>query len=658
MAISSPGVGSGLDVNGLVSQLMALERRSVTAIDSKEAKYQAQITAYGTLKGALSTFQSAVASLASASKFSTMKAGVVDNTVAAVSASSAMEGTYSLEVQTLAKAHKLKSTTFAATSTTVGTGKLTISFGTYDGDTFTVNPDKASKDITIGAAQSSLAGIRDAINSANAGVTASIVNDGTGYRLTVSSKDTGAANALRITVDDDDTTDTDMAGLSQLAYDGRDLSGIANMTETVEAQNARAVVDGITISKPSNTITDVIDGATITLLKENTPSATAITIARDTAGVQASVQAFVKAYSDLNKAIIDLTKYDAVNKKGSILTGDATVRSVQTQLRTAFNTALSTAGGGLTSLADVGITFQSDGTLKLDSTKLNAVLADPTKDISTVFAAVGKPTDSLISFVSATADTKNGEYAITIDQLATQGKAVGGAAAALTINAGSNDSLSLTVDGVAATVTLAAGVYTATSLAAEIQSKVNGISALASAGAKVTVTQAAGVLTITSNRYGSASKVLLTGGTAKADLFGTQAETTGVDVAGSIGGVAATGSGQTLTGTDNAKGLAITVNGGAVTTRGTIKFSRGYAYELDKLVGEMLGDDSLLDGRVDGINASIKDIGARRSSVERRLVTVEARYRAQFTALDVMISRMQSTSSYLTQQLANLPKPE
>jgi flagellar hook-associated protein 2 len=657
MAISSPGIGSGLDVNNMVSQLMALERRSVTTIDTKEAKYQAQISAYGTLKGALSTFQSAVASLTSTSKFSALKASVVDSGVAAVSASTAAPGSYSLEVQTLATAHKLKSTTFAATSTTVGKGKLTISFGTYAGDTFTVNPDKASKDITISAAQSSLVGIRDTINAANAGITASVVNDGTGYRLTVSSKDTGVANALRITVDDDDTTDTNMTGLSQLAYDGRDPSGVANMTQTVEAQNATAVVDGITISKPSNTLTDVIDGATITLLKENTPSATAITIARDTAGVQASVQAFVKAYNDLNKAIVDLTKYDAVNKKASILTGDATVRSVQTQLRTAFNTALSTAGGGLTSLADVGITFQSDGTLKLDSTKLNAVLADSTKDISTLFAAVGKPTDSLISFVSASAATKNGEYAITVDQLATQGTAVGGAVAALTVNAGSNDILSLTIDGVAATVTLAAGIYTATSLAAEVQAKVNGVSALASAGAKVTVTQAAGVLTITSNRYGSASKVLLTGGTAKADLFGTQVETSGVDVAGSIGGVSATGSGQTLTGTGNAKDLAITVTGGAATGRGTLKFSRGYAYELDKLVSEMLEDDSLIDGRVDGINASIKDIETRRSSLERRLATIEARYRAQFTALDVVINRMQSTSSYLTQQLASLPKP-
>lgn len=658
MAISSPGIGSGLDINGIVSQLMALERRSVTVLDTKEAKYQAQLSAYGALKGALSTFQSAVATLATASKFTTVKASVADATIATVSATAAADGSYALEVQTLARAHKLKSTTFAASSTSVGSGKLTISFGTYNADTFTVNPDKPSKEITISAGQASLAGVRDAINAANAGVTASIVNDGTGNRLTVTSKDTGLANALRITVDDDDGTDTDMSGLSQLHYDGRDTSGIQNLTQTVEAQNATARIDGIDISKSSNTITDAIEGVTLTLLKENTPSTTAVTIARDTAGVQASVQGFVKAYNDLYKVMTDLSKYDATAKKASILTGDSTLRAVQAQLRNIFNTALTTAGGGLSSLADVGITFQKDGTLKLDATKLTAALADPAKDVATLFAAVGKPTDSLISFVNSTQDTKNGVYAVTVDQLATQGKSVGGAAAALTINAGSNDTLSLTVDGVSATVTLAAGVYTAASLAAEIQSKVNGASALSAASVKVTVTQSAGVLTITSNRYGSASQVALTGGTAEADLFGAPVETAGVDAAGSIGGIAATGSGQTLKGAGNALGLEIKVTGGALTARGTVNYSRGYAYELDKLVSLMLEDDNLLDGRVDGINASIKDLATRRESVERRLVSTETRIRAQFTALDVMMSRMQSTSSYLQQQLANLPKAD
>ena len=657
MAISSPGIGSGLDVNSIVSQLMTLEQKPLQVLATKEAKYQAQLSAYGSLKGALSTFQSAVAALAAPAKFSAVKASIVDTTVATVTATpTAAPGTYAVEVQTLAQTHKLKSTALAATSTAVGTGKLTLSFGTYAADTFTLNPDKASVDVTIGAGQNTLAGIRDAINAAKVGVTAGIVNDGTGYRLTLSSNDSGVANALRIAVTDDDTTNTDMSGLSQLAYDGRTVSGVANLTQTVAARNATVVIDGISISKASNTISDAIDGVTLNLTKENTPAATTLTVARDTAGIQTAVQSFVKAYNDLNKTVTDLTKYDAATKKASTLTGEATVRTVQDQMRAAFNTPLSTAGGGLTALSDIGITFQKDGTLKLDATKLTTALNDSNKDVSTLFAAVAKPTDALTAFASSTLDTKNGSYALTVTQIATQGKVVGGAAAGLTITTGTDDLLNLTVDGVAAGITLAAGTYTAATLAAEIQAKVNGVTALSSAGIKVGVTQTAGVLTMTSNRYGSASIVALTGGTAKAGLFGTSTETAGVNIAGTIGGVAATGSAQTLTGTGNALGLALTVAGGAIGDRGTVSFARGYAYELDKIAGRMLGTNSQVDSRITGIKSSIDDLDGRRESLGLRLEAIEKRLRTQYSALDSMLSRMQSTSNSLTQQLANLPR--
>lgn len=653
MALSSPGLGSGLDINSLVSQLMALEQRPLSLLSTKEARLQAQLSAYGSLKGALASFQSTVAALATPAKFSAVKASVADTTVLAASAApSAAAGSYSIEVQTLAQAQKLKSGTFAASSTTVGTGTLTIQFGTYSGGSFTLNPDKAAQTITIGSANASLAGVRDAINAANAGVTAGIINDGSTYRLVISSKDAGLANALKITVADDDLANTDAAGLSQLVYDAS-TGGTTNLAQTVAAQNATAVIDGITVTKATNTITDAIEGVTLNLLKEG--STTTLTVAKDVAGVKASVESFVKAYNDLNKTIVGLSRYDAENKQASTLTGDATVRSVQNQLRNLFNTALATAGGGLSSLADIGVAFQTDGTLKLDSGKLTTALNDSAKDVSTLFAAIGKPTDSLIAFAASTADTKNGTYAVNISQLATQGKAVGGSAAALTIVSGGNDTLSVTVDGVSATITLAAGTYTATTLAAEIQSRINGASALKSAGSGVAVTESGGILTVTSNRYGSASSVTITGGTAASDLFGSPTVTAGVDVAGSIGGIAATGSGQALTGAGDAAGLKINVTGGATGDRGSISFARGYADLLDKLVARMLESDGLVDGRMDGINASIKDLDARREALSSRLDTIEKRYRAQFTALDTMIASMSQTSNYLSQQLANLP---
>ncbi|MCL4724385.1 MAG: flagellar filament capping protein FliD, partial [Rhodocyclaceae bacterium] len=531
-------------------------------------------------------------------------------------------------------------------------GTLTIQFGTYSGGSFTLNPDKAAQTITIGSDKATLSGVRDAINAADAGVSASIVNDGTGYRLVVASKDAGLANALKISVADDDLDNTDNAGLSRLAYDAS-TGGTTNLAQTVPAQNAVAVIDGITVSKASNTFTDALEGVTLTLLKAGT---TTLTVAKDSAGVKAAVESFVKAYNDLNKTLTDLSKYDAANKKASTLTGDATVRAVQSQLRGLFNTALASAGGGLTTLADIGVSFQTDGTLKLDAAKLTAALNDPNKDVSTLFAAVGKPTDSLVSFVSSSAETKNGSYAVNVTQIATQGKAVGQGNAALTIVGGGNDTLNFTVDGVSASLTLAAGTYTAATLAAELQSKINGASALTSAGSRVTVTEAGGKLTVTSSRYGSASNVVITGGNAAGDLFGGTTETAGVDVAGTIGGLAATGSGQALTGSGDAAGLKINVTGGTTGDRGSIGFARGYADLLDKLVGRMLENDGLVDGRMDGINASIKELGSRREALASRLEMIEKRYRAQFTALDTMLASMTKTSNYLQQQLANLPK--
>jgi flagellar hook-associated protein 2 len=652
MALSSPGIGSGLDINGLVGQLMALEQRPLTLLNNKEARFQAQLSAYGSLKGALSSFQSAVAALATPAKFTAFKASVADSTVLSASAAStASPGSYSIEVQTLAQAQKLKSDNFNATADTVGSGTLTIQFGTYDGGSFTLNPDKPARTISIASGQSSLAGVRDTINAANAGVTASIVNDGSGYRLVLASKDSGLANALKISVDDDDGNDTDNSGLSRLVYDAT-TGGTQNLTQTVAAQNATAIIDGISVSQSSNTLTHAIDGVSLTLLKTGT---TTLGVARDSAGIQAAAESFVKAYNDLNKTLSDLSKYDAARKQASLLTGDGTVRAVQSQLRSVFNTPLSTAGG-LTTLADIGIAFQTDGTLKLDSSKLTAAINDGTKDVATLFAAVGKPSDSLVSFVSSTTDTKNGNYAVNVTQLATQGKAVGGGDADLTIDAGVDDTLSVTIDGVSASVTLAAGTYTAATLAAEIQSRINGAGALSSAGISVSVTNTGNVLTVTSNRYGSASTVAITGGTAASPLFGTPTVTDGVDVAGSIGGVAASGSGQTLTGAGDAAGLKISITGGSTGDRGSVSFARGYADLLDRLVGRMLENDGLLDGRMDGINASIRELGSRREALTRRLELIETRYRAQFTALDAMIASMTQTSNYLQQQLANLPR--
>ncbi|MHB1292069.1 MAG: flagellar filament capping protein FliD [Sulfuricella sp.] len=662
MALSSPGIGSNLDVNSIVSQLMSIERQPLTALDRKEAGYQAKLSAYGTLKGALSSFQNSVRALSDVSKFQSVKATPADATVLGASASSiAVPGAYSVEVSKLAQSQKLAAVGQASTTAAIGIGTLTFDFGTISGGTFDAGTGKYTgaafasngagvKTVTIDASNNSLAGIRDAINSANIGVSAAIVNDGgaSPYRLALTSTSIGKTNSIKISVAGD-------AALSTLL--AHDPAATQNLSETATAQNAEFKVDGVAVSKTSNSVSDVIQGVTLSLLKTNVGAPTVVTVARDTASVTTAVNAFVKAYNDVNKTLGDLSAYNATTQQAAILQGDSSVRSIQSQIRNTLTSTLAGIGGSYTTLSQIGVSFQTNGTLAVDSTKLQSAISTNFNDIASLFAATGKASDSLVSYSSGTASTKPGAYALTVSQLATQGKVVGSAAAGLTID-GTNDTLSVTVDGVSATVTLAAGTYTAAALATEVQSKINGASAFSGAGISVAVTQASGTMTLTSNRYGSASNVSVAGNGAANLLGATPTGTAGVDVAGTINGAAATGSGQTLMGAsgNDAEGLKVLVSGGALGSRGTVNYSQGYAYKLDKQADSLLSSTGPISSRTDGINQTIKDIGNRREVLSRRMANIEKRYRAQFTALDTMISSMTRTSNFLSQQLANLPK--
>lgn len=655
MAISSPGVGSNLDVNGIVSKLMQVESQPLTQLAKQEASYQAKLTAYGSVKSALSSFQGALSALTNPSKFTALSASVGDSSVLTASTSSvASPSSHSVEVTQLSQAQSMR-TNFSAANVTdvIGTGTLTFYFGTDNSGVFTPNTTKGAQTVTIAPENNTLAGVRDAINSANIGVSASIVNDGSTNRLVFSSV-SGANNSLKITASDGDGNNTDMAGLSQLAYDPVAASGSGkNMVETLVAKDATVIVDGITINSPTNQLTSAIQGVTLNLLKTNVGAPTKVTVSRDTSSVSAAVEGFVKAYNELASTIKTLTAYDAKTKVAGTLIGDSAVRSVQSQVRGVLNTAIRDLNGESTSLSSLGVSFQKDGTLKLDSAKLTAAVNSDSTRVAGLFAAVGKAEDSLVQFVSSTSSTLPGSYAIDNVVLATQGKVVGAAVAGLTVTAGVNDTLSMTVDGVGANITLAAGSYTASTLLAEVQTKINGASAFSSAGIAVTLSESGGTFTVVSNRYGSVSSVAVGGNGADSFLGAGRVATGGADVSATINGQTASGSGQYLTGTN---GLKVQITGGAAGSRGNVNFVQGYAYTLNKLLDSMLSSSGPIDSRTTGINTSIENLNDKRTTMQRRLTEIEARYRAQFTRLDVTISDMTKTSNYLTQQLASLSK--
>ncbi len=649
MALSTPGIGSGLDVNSIVSQLMAVERQPLTDLDKKEASYQAKLSAYGNLKSALSSFQGTVSALNSPSKYTALSATAGDSTILSAQAfSTASPSAHMVEVTQLAQAQTLK-TTFQATNVTdpVGVGTLTFYAGTYDsvGNTFTSNPSVGAQTVTIDSAHNSLSGVRDAINAANIGVSASIVNDGTSNRLLLTSKSSGAANSMKITVSD--PTSSGLA--ANMTYDP---TGVKSLTETVQAKDAKLLVDGISITSASNSVSGAIQGVSLSLTKTNVGSPTTLTVARDPSGISTMVSDFVKGYNDLAKTIKDLSSYDAQTQKGGVLLGDSAVRSIQSQMRAVLNTAVKDLNGSQTSLSSIGVSFQKDGTLTLDNSKLSSAISSDPVNVAGLFTKMGKSSDSLILYTSSTSNTLPGSYPVNITSIATQGKMVASAAAGLTITAGSNDALGVLLDGVSASVTLTPGTYTAATLLTEVQSRINGAAAFSSVGIGVTVSDdGTGKFSIASNSYGSASSVSVGGNGATNLLGGTPTSSLGVDVAGTIGGQIATGSGQFLTG---GNGLKIMVNGGATGSRGSLNFAQGYAFQLNNLITNMLGTNGTIDSRTQGVNNSIKDIGNRRVTLNNRMTRIEAMYRKQFTNLDTLISNMQSTSNYLTQQLASI----
>jgi len=389
--ISSPGLGSGLDVNDLVAQLMTLERRPVTLIEQKELSAQAKLTAYGALTGALSSLQGAAKSLASSNTFSAKSASVADaSRFTATASSSAAIGSYTVEVKTLAKQQKLQSTTFTSASDSVGSGTITFEFGTYAGApvAFTLNPNKVTKSVTIDAGSDSLTSVAGKINAAKIGVSASVVNDGSSYTLVISPVDPGVANSLRISVDDADGTDNNASGLSRLVFDKSD-AGVQNMGEPVAAVDALIHVDGIPITKSGNIITDAISGVTLNLLKAEVGVTTKLTVANDTSAVESNINSFITAYNTTNATLASLLAYDSTTRQTGPLQSEGTVRSVQAQLRSALRGVFSSLGTGINSLSDIGVSFQKDGSLKLKSSTLQAALADPTKDVGKFFTGDG-----------------------------------------------------------------------------------------------------------------------------------------------------------------------------------------------------------------------------------------------------------------------------
>lgn len=389
------GIGSGMDIDAIVKAMVGAEQAPKQSQLSKlESKTTTQLTNLGQLKGAISSFQTALAALNSPSSFLARTAGSSDAKVLTANASqSAAAGAYQIEVTQLATSSKVALAAVPATEgATLSSGTLSIKVGS-----------ESMLDVVVDSSNNTLAGIRDAINTAAAGVSASIVTDDQGSRLVLTSSKQGDGNDITVEVSDVGV-DGDTA-LSQLAFAGAatepdvadypggesDPDYLAALQAYNEAgkvistaQSAKLTVDGLSVTRDSNSISQVIGGVSIDL---KALGSSTLTVAQDQAGVKANVQKFADAYNTMITFINSATKVTVVNDTSAPVTGallgDSSVRSLVNMVR---NEMVAVQGdGAVRVLADLGVVTQQDGTLKVDSDRLSKAVSNDFDAIAAYF---------------------------------------------------------------------------------------------------------------------------------------------------------------------------------------------------------------------------------------------------------------------------------
>ncbi len=389
MNIPPLNIAGTLDVDTIVEKLMQLERRPLVRMQSEKASVKSKLSALGILASNLSNLRGAAESLGGAGGLD-MTASVSDTSFFTATASpTAVPGTHSIEIKNTATAQSLYSAAFSSPTdavadlSSVPTQQLRIQVGSSQAVT-----------ITVDASNNSLQGIRDAINASGLGVRASVVYDGSGYRLTLASTSMGQANRIVLTVDEDgdglfeqSPQETDTVGLSRLAFNptydsaGAVTGGTANLTQSQAAVDAVLRVDGLEVTRATNTVSDLIEGVTLELKRgDGYASTQTLTVSKDDASFVGKVRSLVTAYNAVVDNVVELR--GSVAKKG-ILNGDTMLLRLKEELRRITSTAF--AG---TTLDLLGLVHDKGGKLTLDEEALRDALERDEAGVVAAFEAM------------------------------------------------------------------------------------------------------------------------------------------------------------------------------------------------------------------------------------------------------------------------------
>ena len=743
------GLISGLDTTKLIDSLIAVERRSVTLLQARQARLQNLTLAYQSLSTRLLSLQAASSALDSEEDFGNRLVTSSDTDVLAVASDGgASVGSYRLAINSLAAAHQIASQGYVDTdNASLGTGSLSISVG-----------GEAATTITLADGSNTLEAVRDAINASAAPVTAAIINTGNPvapYRLLLTADESGAENAITVETDltGDSPVEFNTSSVSEVKADSANgypgtattsgaYTGSANKVFVVEivedgdensakyhvsedggttfgstqtmSGGSLTVGDGITmnftagsfraddrftveafvptvqapadatvtlgqgagaiqISSSSNTISTLIPGLTLSL-KGTTASPVTVSVAADTSALTSKVQGFMDAYNNTMSYIRTQTRYDEQTQTAGLLLGDGAVQRVQLDIASIAGGSVSGLPAPLNGLYAIGIVPTETGSLRLDSTELNDVLAGNLPGLMRLFAKTGSSTSPLVTFVDSSRYTTipaNG-FEVEITQAATRGAAVGAdftdpAVENLVIGPGSNQ-LNLIIDGAdSSLITLTDGTYTSgAALAAELQARINEDENLGEHNVTVSWVDngATGHLAVYSNAYGAASTVEMAAAPGNAAYkLGLDAavSTDGTDVAGTINGETATGSGQILRGDADGETqrlvLSVTVTPDQLAAAGgslgaTVSVTRGIAAQLTERLQALVDPtDGLFKLSEDSFDDQIKSYQDQIDRQEAILTTRRAALVKKFTQMEQALARLNSVGQFLTDQL-------
>lgn len=674
--VSALGSGSGINTSALVDQLVEINKLPESnRLTQKQTLLNTQISDFGLLRAAFSKIEGAASTLSNADTFNAKSVSVPTTNLMGITKieAKASVGDFSINVDQIAQSQSLTSASFASQTTPIGKGTLAIRLGTWTNvqpvptppappvlDQFTVDGTKTGATITIDDSNNSLVGLRDAINKSNIGVKATIVGQAGAYKLLVTAP-SGESNEIEITA-------TETVGAEGLASFNVN-STTKNLTQQQEGKDSMLRVNGLSVSRSTNHITDVIEGLEFDLFAKSTTETVSIGITADKSIAEKAIRDFVTAYNTFLSDTKKLIGFDADKQEYGSLRQDPLAKNLVQQVRAQLGSAIAGLGGGFNSITSLGIrtNLGVDGTLSIDDsdlpTSFKSIIANNFEAVRDVFVPKKSSTNAQIEVTRYSDKSTPGTYAVAITTQPTKGGLLGGAILGgavgdvINVDTGAGGKVfdfKIKVDGVETnSITLPAKVYTSgAALAADLQSIINLDSKLTTAKVTIGVTfnSTTGKLEFSSTSFGSDSTVAITtAGNGMSDLgMSVATGTTGTDVAGTIDGVAAFGSGNVLLPKlgSKAEGLAMQISQGA--TSGTISFSRGFAGTFKTLTDNFLKNNGLIKTRETSIDKDIKKVKEDMTALDRRSKSYRARLQAQFGAMEGIVRSLKSTGTFLT----------